>query len=115
MFGTTICFSHIALMGLDISNGGLEFIARVVANPKKKKKKKKGFSKTYQNCRKLDPILSSSSGAGIDLALVPLFGIFERPRFLEIGRGTRVVVVLVVVVVVFVVVVVAALNVFLIA
>lgn len=72
----------------------------------KEKKKKKSFGKTYQNCRKLDPILSSSSGAGIDLALVPLFGIFERPRFLEIGRGTLVVLVVVVVVV-------AAVNVFL--
>lgn len=93
-------------MGLDVSNGRLEFIARYLQTTKDKV-----FSKTYQNCRKLDPILSSSSGAGIDLALVPLFGIFERPRFLEIRRGTLVVVLVVVVGVV--VVVVAALNAFL--
>lgn len=52
----------------------------------------KRVGRTYQNCRKLDPILSSSSGAGRDLAFVPLCGSFERPRFLETGRGTRVIV-----------------------
>lgn len=47
---------------------------------------------TYQNCRKLDPILSSSSGEETDLALVPLWcGTFKRPKFLETGRGTLVV------------------------
>lgn len=87
VWNNNLLFTHSA-NGLDVSNWRGRVLRRMAV---------KRVGRTYQNCRKLDPILSSSSDAGKDLALVPLCGSFDRPRFLETGRGTLVVVAAVVV------------------